>query len=221
MQPVIRAARRSELAEVYELLEHAFPEAGRSLFVAQTEHDATFRQRHGRVAMLDGRVAGYVRIFARTTLVQGAPVAAGGVGSVATAPHARARGIATALLRDALRQMRRDGMRLSFLFTGIMPFYQRLGFRAVTQPYFEAVPRDAARTAAPGYDVHPIATGDLRVLLSIHRRAIAGTTGAVVRTTAAWRDASHWLAEDPSGCLVASRAGRVCAYIRSRRREYG
>ena len=34
--------------------------------------------------LVNGRIAGYVRIFARTMLVRGEPVAAGGIGSVAT-----------------------------------------------------------------------------------------------------------------------------------------
>jgi len=115
----IRAVRRDELPAVYDLLEQAFPEATRSLFVEQTERDSTFRLRHGRVAIIDGEIAGYVRIFARTMLVRGVPAAAGGIGSVATRSDARDGGIATALMLDAIEQMRREGMVVSFLFTGI------------------------------------------------------------------------------------------------------
>src|SRR5439155_25069604 len=73
----VRAARRAELPEICELLALAFDEAAPGMFVAQTQCDSTFRLRHARVAVSVGRVVGYVRIFARTMLVRGTPVAAG------------------------------------------------------------------------------------------------------------------------------------------------
>ena len=65
MDPTPRAARRDDLPAIYDLLETAFPEAPRELFVNQTGADSTFRLRHARVAIDDGRVVAYVRIFAR------------------------------------------------------------------------------------------------------------------------------------------------------------
>ena len=58
-------------------------------------------------------------------------------------------------------------------------------------------------------------------LTALHRAAIAGSTGAVRRTPATWRDASNWLDEDRAGCLVAEDRGRIVAYIRARERDYG
>ncbi len=218
----IRAVRRPELPEVFDLLADAFPEASRSLFVRQTEDDSTFRLRHGRVAMLDEHIAGYVRIFARTMLVKGVPLAAGGIGSVATHPDARGSGVATALLRDAIAQMQEQGMRVSFLFTGIMPFYERLGFRAVRQPSFGVEPAEAAVLAPSSvYDVRCATPRDVPLLLAIHERAIASRTGALVRTPRTWSDAVHWLEEDAGGQFVAEHAGAPIAYLRSRCRERG
>ena len=218
----IRAARRDELPAVYDLLDQAFAEAPRSLFVAQTEHDSTFRLRHARVAVTDGRIAGYVRIFARTMLIRGVPVAAGGIGSVATHPGARHDGIATALLQDAIEQMQRETMAVSFLFTGIPGFYERLGYRIVREPYFEADASEAAATPTNSlYSLRSIEDADVRRLVAIHRTATARTTGATLRSARTWRDAQHWLTEDDAGCFVAERNGVPVAYIRSRCREYG
>lgn len=218
----MRSVRRSELHEAFDLLAAVFPEAPRSLFMAQTERDSTCRLRHGRIALIDGHIAGYVRIFARTMLVQGVPVSAGGIGSVATRPDARGRGIATALLRDAVAQMQYEGMRVSFLFTGIMPFYERLGFRAVRQPSFEVDPLEAA--SMPPSDRHEVRVaneGDLPRVLAIYRRATAMRSGAVLRSRRTWRDATHWLEEDEYGCFIAEHDGEPVAYIRSRCRERG
>jgi predicted N-acetyltransferase YhbS len=222
MTTVIRAARRAELPAIFNLLELAFPEASRALFVAQTERDSTFRLRHGRVVLLDGEVAAYVRIFARTMLVGGRPLPAGGIGSVATHPGARGRGLASALMRDAIEQMRRERMQVSFLFTGIPRFYAPFGYRIIRQPYFDADPREAALAPHSGlYDVRGAEAGDVPRLLAIYRRAVAASTGAIARTRRTWRDATHWLTEDDDGCFVAERNGLPAAYLRSRCRAYG
>ena len=218
----IRAVRRDEVPAVFDLLAQAFPEATRALFVAQTEHDSTFRLRHGRVAVVDGEIAGYVRIFARTMLVRGVPVAAGGIGSVATRSDARGGGIATALMRDAVQQMRREGMVVSFLFTGIPSFYERVGYRVVRQPYFEADAHEAAVTPNDGlYDLRAVCPTDDRAIVRIRQSAVAGTTGVVVQTLRTLRDARNWLEEDDGGGFVAERAARPVAYLRSRCRGYG
>lgn len=222
MTTKIRAARKSELPEVCNLLALAFDEAAPQMFVDQTERDSTFQLRHARVAIVDGHVAGYVRIFARTMLVRGVPLAAGGIGSVATHPDARHAGTATALMRDAIEQMRREGMALSFLFTGIPAFYERLGYRTVREPYFEADANEAAAIAeARLYDIRPMTAADDRTIIRIRTRAIAGTTGAVVHTLRTLRDDRHWLDEDADGCLIAERTGLPVAYLRSRCRPYG
>lgn len=224
MYAKLRAMRRGEAEQVYGLLALAFGEKDAPVvrFSAQTEQDSTFRLRHGRVAVDGGRVVGYVRIFSRTMLVRGVPVQVGGIGSVATHPDARKGGVATALLRDAITQMRREGMQASFLFTGIPGFYERLGWRVVREPQFTA---DAAKAAAlPDarlWSVRATMVGDVRRMLAIYRRAIAGSTGAIVRTARTWRDAQSWLDEDPEGCFAAERNGIVVAYLRSRARAYG
>jgi len=218
----IRAMRRAEMGQVSDLLAQAFDSAAPGFFRAQTERDSTFRFRHARVAVNDGRVAGYVRIFARTMLVRGKPTAVGGIGSVATHADARHEGVATALLRDAIEQMRRQGMAASFLFTGIPGFYERLGYHVVREPQFEADARAVASLPDAGlWNVRAIRDADTRALVAIYQRAIAGSTGAIVRTSRTWRDAQTWLDEDTGGCFAAERSGRIVAYVRSRCRTYG
>ena len=130
MTPLIRAARPADMPAVYELLSLCFPDARPDLFRRQTEHDSTFRWRHGRVVEVDGAVVGYLRIFDRRMWLRGARLRAAGIGSVSTHPDYRRRGLATALLRDTLALLRREGYHLSFLGTEVAPsFYERLGWR--------------------------------------------------------------------------------------------
>ncbi|MHB8376577.1 MAG: GNAT family N-acetyltransferase [Dehalococcoidia bacterium] len=223
MALTLRAARSADLPQVFDLIETAFPEAPRALFTAQTLRDSTFRLRHARVAVVDGAIAAYVRIFARRMLVRGAPVAAGGIGSVATRPDARGNGIATALLEDAITQMRREGVAVSYLFTGIPAFYERLGYRIVRQPEFVVSRAAIVAARAPWYDRAPSIhlKRDLPALLRIYRHATRGATGAVVRTPRTWLDATAWLAETGASKVAIDRRAGSVAYIRSRCRAFG
>jgi predicted N-acetyltransferase YhbS len=220
--PLIRPARRADLPRIFELLDVAFEDTPVQLFVDQTERDSTMRLRHMRLAVHDSQIFSHVRIFARTMLIHGAPVRAGGIGSVASVPGVRGNGHASSVLRDAAACMRAEGMGIGFLFTGIPAFYERLGWHVVTEPFLVARADEALEIDAPGgYALRRAAAGDLPAMLRVYRRAIAGSTGAIVRTARNWRDTACWLEEDPAGCCVAARNGAVVAYIRSRERDYG
>lgn len=217
MTTTIRAARRRDLPAIYSVLAAAFSDAPIELFIEQTEGDSTLRLRHMRIAEVNGRLSAHVRIFARTMLVRGASVAAGGIGSVASMPDARGLGLPSALLADAQDVMRRDGMPIGFLFTGIPAFYERLGWRVVQQHRYHADPASvAAADVSAGYAVRRIVDRDVPSLLRIYRRATAGRTGAIVRSVRTWRDAQRWLGEDSAGCLIAERESVAVAYVRGR-----
>lgn len=217
----MRPGRPADLPGIMRLLASAFDGAAPEMFRAQTLADSTFRWRHARVAVgRDGDVRGYVRIFARTMMVAGVPVAAGGIGSVATVAAARRRGVASALMVDAITQMRREGMSVSFLFTGIPAFYERFGYRIVREPYV-AVARGAVvgDGTGGGTRVRRAEQGDVPAMLRMYRARVAGRTGAVLRTARTWVDAGAWL--DDETLVAMSSAGGVLAYVRSRCRPYG
>jgi predicted N-acetyltransferase YhbS len=218
MNPRIRAARRSELPAVYDVLRAAFTDVPIDVFINQTERDPALRMSHVRVAVIDGRIAALVRIFARTMLVRGVPVPAAGIGSVATHPDFGGRGLATAVLRNALEFARTRGFAIAFLFTGIPGFYERIGFQIVAQPLFTVASRDAARLPSdPRYRIRRLRATDVDAALAVYRGATAGATGAIERTRRSWRAARTWLDEDAAGCFIASSAeGGPVAYVRSR-----
>jgi len=203
----------------YELLSLCFPDARPDLFRRQTEHDSTFRWRQARVVEVDGAVVGYLRIFDRRMWLRGARLRAAGIGSVATHPDYRRRGLATALLRDTLALLHRDGYHLSFLGTEIAaPFYERLGWRIVRQPSHGAPAAEAAGLPErPGLTIRPFAPSDLAMVARIHARATRGRTGAVTRSLRYWADHMSWIDDDAGGFLVATGGRRgIAAFVRSR-----
>jgi predicted N-acetyltransferase YhbS len=220
MTPRIRAARPADMPAVYELLSACFPDARPDLFRRQTEHDSTFRWRHGRVVEVDGAVVGYLRVFDRRMWLRGARLRAAGIGSVATHPDYRRRGLATALLRDTLALLRREGYHLSFLGTEIAaPFYERLGWRIVRQPSHGAPAAEAAALPDPqaGLTIRPFVPPDLATVARIHARATRGRTGAVARGLRYWADHLSWIDNDAGGFLVGVSGRRgIAAFVRSR-----
>jgi GNAT superfamily N-acetyltransferase len=204
---------------VYELLSLCFPDARPDLFRRQTEHDSTFRWRHGRVVEVDGAIASYLRIFDRRMWLRGARLRAAGIGSVATHPDYRRRGLATALLRDTLALLHREGYHLSFLGTEVAaPFYEKLGWRIVRQPSHGAPAAEAAALPErPGLAIRPFAPSDLTAVARIHARATRSRTGAVARSLRYWTDHMSWIDDDPGGFLVGvSDRGSIAAFVRSR-----
>ena len=219
MPPLIRAARPADMPAAYEVLSLCFPDARPDAFRRETEHDSTFRWRQGRVVEVDGAVVGYLRIFDRRMWLRGARLRAAGIGSVATHPDYRRRGLATALLRDTLALLHRDGYHLSFLGSEVAAaFYERLGWRIVRQPSHGAPAAEAAALPEThGLTVRPFAASDLSTVAGIHARATRGRTGSVARSLRYWSDHMSWVADDAGGFLVATDARRgIAAYVRSR-----
>jgi predicted N-acetyltransferase YhbS len=220
MPPLSRAARPADMPAVYELLSTCFADARPNLFPRQSENDSTRRRRHTRVVEVDGRVVAHLRIFDRRMWVRGARLRAAGIGSVATNPDYRCRGIANALLRDTIGLLRRDGYHLSFLGSEVAPaFYERLGWRVVREPSHGAPAAEAATLPVghAGLTVRPFEPSDLPQVARIHARVTRGRTGAVARSLRYWTDHMSWLDEDAEGFLVAVDGERgICAFVRSR-----
>lgn len=214
--PRIRSVRRSELPAILDLLDICFDTTERRVFEEQTYHDSTFRLNDGVVAEgSDGWPVSFVRIFRRTMLLRGVEVPLGGIGSVSTHPDWRHNSLATAVLRECIGRMRRRGYALSFLYTGIIEFYERLGWRVVPTPLTTILTEDAASLPGGGFRVRPLAPADMPAVMQLHEADTRGRTGAVVRTEQYWRDHMRWSDDGPDGFLVACRGGGPpAAYVR-------
>lgn len=214
--PRIRSVRRSEFPAIFDLLDTCFATTDRALFERQTLNDSTFRLADGVVAEdPDGRPVSFVRIFRRRMLLRGIEVEAGGIGSVATHPEWRQRSLANGVLQECIRRMERRNVALSFLYTGIVEFYERLGWRVVSIPLLTVLAEEAAELPSGPYHVRPFTSADLRTIRRIYENDIRGRTGAVVRSPRYWTDHMTWSDDAPEGFLVACHDSRPVAYLRS------
>ncbi|WP_367437113.1 GNAT family N-acetyltransferase [Streptomyces celluloflavus] len=113
----------------------------------------------------------------------GTPVRVGGIGSVATRPEARGRGLVRALLQEAVATMRAESCAWSLLFTGTPRVYTGSGWRSFPTHLHEGTLSSAPPTRSP-YRVRPARPADLPTLAGLARTRAPLTA---VRTGADWR----------------------------------
>jgi predicted acetyltransferase len=112
-----------------------------------------------RVVVRDGRVVSCLTLIHAGLFMHGVCLPMGGVRHVATDPEEQNRGYASALLRDSLRKLRRQGLVTSVLFPFSFRYYRKFGYELGgnhchfwTRP--NCVPayaeRRECRTAEPG-----------------------------------------------------------------------
>lgn len=85
----------------------------------------------------DGVLVSHAGLLTQTVDVAGQQFAVGGVGSVVTVPEAQGKGYATAILAtlpDEFRNRMRVDFGMLFCRDALVPFYVRLGWRAMTDP---------------------------------------------------------------------------------------
>ena len=229
----VRAARAHELDEIVDLMCLAYRPESRPRFENHLRADSSYRLDQSRVCIVDGKIVSYVRVSDRPIRIGKAVVRMGGIGGVSTHPEHRHRGYSTATLEDAIRYMEREGYDLSMLFTGIQPFYARLGWVPFPEHAFSMelrrtgfvkgqrpLEKSAYEVRAFSYD------SDLNRVLSIYNAHNRTRTGTLVRSDRYWRDGhSQYMGVLPS--LVAERErtttvrGEIGAYAGISFHEHG
>ncbi len=176
MGVILRTPTHDELPTVWEVLCGAFGEGPRERFRRQIWEDSTFALEQIRIAEVDGKIVSHVWVAERPIFYRGqAVLPMGGIGGVGTLPEYRQQGLATSLLQDAIAYMERKGHAVSMLFTGINPFYAKLGWADFPQWHFRlTVRRVQDESQLPdGYKVRPCDLDkDLPALQRLYRQHI-------------------------------------------------
>ncbi|GAB4125362.1 MAG: hypothetical protein Fur005_40050 [Roseiflexaceae bacterium] len=153
---------------------------------------------------------GSYQLDIRTLQVGGALIPVGCIGAVATHPHYRNQGVASALMRDAEAVARSQGIGL-LLLHGIGNFYHRFGYTNIANLIAHQIERSAV-LALPRSDclVRPATIADSESLLALYRRH----QHCFVRTPAIQAALLHgWIAGGRPPLLAVDGAGVVCGYL--------
>lgn len=184
----IRAVENEdELCRANDLMARAHGsegEAARDWFASSAMTYPGFRPEHTRIAIVEGALAGALRLTTEVIRLGEARLKTGGLGWVSTATEHRHKGVCTALLQDTLEYMRQHGYHVSMLF-GIPNFYHRFGYATTLAEYFVTLDAVEAPTAMTGaYRVRPVKPGDIRAIQRIHAANDADVACSLIRTAA-------------------------------------
>ena len=213
-----RAVKRDEMEECLDLWGKVFERVGRDYFVPYFRGDPWFDPDYTRVCSVDGRVVSAVQVCERKVRVGDAEIVMGGIGNVGTYPEFRGRGYSSHLLRDSVGVMREHGIDFSVLFTGIHPFYERIGWRSVPQKFMTGgLSADASGGEKSKYSIRQCDwASDLAGIERIHDVFNKGRPLTTVRTPEYWKGYALPRFGAPKFTLVAESDGEVAGYLHFR-----
>jgi len=122
-----------------------------------------------RVVKLDGRIVSHVGLSIRDASILGFPLRVVSVGAVCTAPEARGRGFATALMQDAVAHSRANGCSL-MLISGSRGLYHRMGAVNLTAFLKCRIPANSVPPVAGAIKVSPAEEKDIPLLSQLYQR---------------------------------------------------
>ncbi|MDW8144878.1 MAG: GNAT family N-acetyltransferase [Roseiflexaceae bacterium] len=166
-----------------------------------------------RCAFVANTVIGGYILYERRLRVGFVTIPTGCFAHLVTHPDWRGRGVATALMHDAIARAieRRLGL---ILLDGIAGFYGRFGYVDILDTTRHIVSRShlAAMPLSP-YTARPATPADAPVLLELYERHYAGYSGSFVRSIAWQRhDLALRLEENPPR-LACDARGQVRGYL--------
>ncbi|MDK1022192.1 MAG: GNAT family N-acetyltransferase [Candidatus Hydrogenedentes bacterium] len=164
---------------------------------------------HTRIAVLDGEIAGALRLTTETMRIGEARLKVGGLGWMTTAPRHRHRGVCTQLLQGTLKYMYEHRCHVSMLF-GIPNFYRRFGYATTLASY--TITLDAAEAASSlsgAYKIRKVKPGDIAAIQKMHNAADSNVACSLVRSSAHLK--RKW-DRFKTAKVFTSQQGKVLAY---------
>ena len=206
----IRGMQSEERETVHLMLDRAFPNTPKSFFDRQVKHDPVLRPEDTRVLLEDGIIRSCVRVYFRTIYCEGETLKMGGIGDVGTDPSVQGKGHATHLMNEALEYMKKRESVLSFLFTEINPFYEKVGYFTLPTLEIRLQPPPTKpieyRRANMNHDLTP--------LRKIYDHLNSQRVGPVVRDKKYWKSQSGFPRLDPDLFWIVEENGKVICYAR-------
>lgn len=212
-EPEIRQLRADEREPVLHLLGECF-RGRRWIFEKYMDCDPAYRPDDFVVARVGGEIVSCVQLFSKRVRLRGATLGLGGIGSVATAPRHRRRGLASQLLRATEAEMRRRGMALSLLF-GVEKLYAELGWIALPQARVAIHHPPSARPPPEGIALRAFRDDDFAAVRELYDAYASRIESTTVRDLAYWQGQLRYAGNPGEEFRVAERDGQVVAYLRT------
>jgi len=208
----VRAARRTDLEALVDLSLRAYrvssAEARREFY---TDHPR-FQLKDVRVGELDGALVASLVLYPFHAYVRGERLALTGIGSVAVSPEHRRRGIADALLRSTLGEMRARGDAWSMLYPFRGEFYRRFGWGLVETPTLLSLPPALLPASNEAHHVRRMRTADRPLIQALYEKVVQQRGHWALARRPAWWERRLWGYEGE--WLVHERApGDVDGYV--------
>ncbi|MFB5188769.1 GNAT family N-acetyltransferase [Alicyclobacillus fastidiosus] len=218
----IRQVRhRHELEACFDLWGFVFSNESRAFFQERLDYDTHYVGETTWVAIVDGVIASAIQIFPYRARLESLELLVGGIGSVATHPEYRGRGLAQEILHAQIHWMEENGFDLSLLFTGIHDFYRQCGWEQVLEKEYSIdslqLNPGGSRLAAGGF----VPAGhDLGEIARVYDEYNRHRTNSMVRSQEYWRDQLRWRHESLSRNFYAAiEDGEITAYLRLREKD--
>lgn len=206
-----RAIRDDEYEECLAVQDGSF-RLPPGYFVRYFEGDPWYKNDYCRVYSLNGKIVSALHICRREIRIGSVTLLMGGIGNVGTQMEHRHKGYSSQVLLDSARVMDDEGMDVSFLYTGIHGFYERVGWRTCPTPFLTGRLKPGSRSdggyTARDYDE----TKDAASLLSIYDEFNAGRAMSAVRNEFLWRNFAMHKFHPPWTIRFAEKDGKPVAY---------
>lgn len=164
-----RALKAQEMGALLELVNKIFAggrgrmaQAFPTLFCEENLH-------HSRVIVEDGKPVSHIGLVVRDMILNGCRISVGNVGVVCTDEAYRKRGYAGAILKDAIRTLREEGVDM-LLVSGYRSLYDRHGCTYVgTVEHFKVTHDEVARLASEETPLRFLDPDDLPRWVRLHQ----------------------------------------------------
>lgn len=142
------------------------------------------------------RLAAQIAVYPMQMNVRNTIYDMGFVTGVATYPEYTGRGLMSALMKQALTEMRAAGQSVSLLYPYSIPFYRHKGWELISDKMtFHLTDRQLPRKIEVSGRVRRVDMNDPDVL-TLHDRFARRTHGCIIRNELAWEEYWRWESDD-------------------------
>ncbi len=167
-----------------------------------------------RVILSEGALVAALASYDMGHFFGGRAVPCHGVAGVVVAPEKRRRGLAGALMREALREAGEQGVALASLFAANHPLYRGVGFERAGSYGRVSIAPDRIGVVERAGSMRALGPDDEPARRALYEAMARGRAGHLQREEGLWRRATHSRDDEPlRSWLAISPAGEPEGYL--------